>query len=136
MEDSIITAEYNEIRSRMAKLETWTHGRRSYPTTDIPVDARVSNDERSAVEVYDFILHPPVKYFLYIKVLNVWQGTANTWTGDYLGNVGFGRSYRSIFGDTRVPITLLAVNGKRYYGTYYKSAGDHARITMAKECQV
>jgi hypothetical protein len=96
-----------------------TAGIRSAPT----------NEERSAVEVYEFCTDPPKQYFLYI---NCTKKEATTWMSDKLGNVRFGTSYKDNFGGQRVPITIAAINGKKYHGTYYKSAGDYARVKMYK----
>lgn len=88
-----------------------------------------TNEERSAVEVYEFCTNPPQTYFLYI---NCTKKEATTWTGDKLGSVSFGSEWRDNFGGKRVPITVYAINGKRYHGTYYKSSGDYARIKLCK----
>ena len=93
------------------------------------IDRSPTNEERSAVEVYEFCTDPPDKYFLYI---NCTKKEATTWTGDKLGTVAFGCEFRDNFGGKRVPITVYAINGKKYHGTYYKSSGDYARIKMAK----
>jgi hypothetical protein len=56
-----------------------------------------------------------------------------TWTGQILG---YGHVYanvqRSNWGDKRQTVWMLGVNGCCYWGTYYKSAGDYARMTMYK----
>jgi hypothetical protein len=87
---------------------------------------KVNNNLRGAVEVYEFINDIPQKYFLYISKEN----KATTWNGEVLGDVHFGREYRSNIGDKRQPIDVFAINGKKYYGTYYKSSGDYARIKL------
>jgi hypothetical protein len=89
-----------------------------------------TNDERSAAELYEFVTNPPDKYFLYIDEA---KRIATTWTGEKLGTVGFGREYRDNFGGKRVPISVYAVNGRTYHGTYFKSSGDYARVKMAKQ---
>jgi len=89
----------------------------------------VDNDLRSAVETYKFLNERPDKYVLYISDKEGAFATATTWTGQKLGNVIKGREFRDNFGSKRVPITVMALNGIRYYGTYFKSAGDYARIT-------
>ena len=86
-----------------------------------------SNDDTSAVEVYEWIVNPPARYLAYI---NEDKRIMTTWTGEILGYTAFGRAYRSNFGDTRVSIDVRGTNGKRYYGTYYKSSGDYCRIKM------
>ena len=92
-----------------------------------------TNEERSQVEVFDFVTDPPSKYFLYI---NPEKHAATTFTGDRLGSVRFGQEYQTPafggFGSTRVPVTIQAINGRVYHGTYFKSSGDYARIKIAK----
>lgn len=94
-----------------------------------PFADTVTNELRSKIEVWEFVHDIPEKYFLYIDEEN-W--TATTWVGGTLGTVTFGSAFKSNFGDTRQHITVLAINGKAYYGTYYKSSGNYARIKIAK----
>ena len=96
----------------------------------LPPDA--TNKEKSAVEVYEFVHDPPDRYFAYV---NEKTNSLNTWTGVRLGTVTFGTPYRAVFGDTRVPIGVKAINGLVYHGTYYKSAGDYARIRLTKQSE-
>ena len=90
-----------------------------------------STSNISAIETYDFINDPPDTYFAYI---NQEDKTMTTWAGEVLGEVlGLWSSgYRSNFGDTRVSIDVRGINGKKYHGVYYKSAGDYCRITAYK----
>lgn len=94
---------------------------------------RPTNEESSAVEVFQFKHLPPWKYFLYI---NEKLQLATTWIGDKLGDVQFGRLYCSPgfggIGSKRQAIRIKAINGKNYYGVYYKSSGDYARVKMCK----
>lgn len=98
-----------------------------------------ANEERSSVELYEFVANPPETYVAYVQAEPTptrygypHLGTLTTWTGDKLGSIVFGPSYRSNFGGTRVPIAVKAINGKEYYGTYYKSSGDYCRIKAKK----
>lgn len=95
----------------------------------MPFSDMVNNELKSRVESFEFIHDVPEKYFVYI---NEQDKIATTWTGDSLGAVFFGREYTSNFGDTRQPIDVMAINGKRYHGIYYKSSGDYARIKLYK----
>ena len=92
----------------------------------------VSNDKISAIEVYEFVNDPPERYFAYI---NEKDKTMTTWTGDILGKVLglWSLGWRSNFGDIRVSIEVIGINGKRYHGTFYKSAGDYCRIKSYKD---
>jgi hypothetical protein len=125
-----------DIRQRNDALMAWVdsirgkNGWANYRPEDKPVNVPdVTNDERSALEVFEFCSNPPDKYFLYISED---KKTATTWTGDLLGHVTFGREYRDNFGGKRQPVWIRAVNGKRYHGTYFKSSGNFARIRLSK----
>lgn len=130
----------SELRARHARnvafvdsIRDKRSGWASYRPEDVPEDARMSNDERSALEVYDWLMAPPERYFLYItEDKATGRLSATTWTGDVLGAVTRGCAYRDNFGGTRVPITVRGINGTLYHGTYFKSAGDYARIKRAK----
>jgi hypothetical protein len=137
----MITPEQaRDIRERNERLNAWVdsirgrNGWASYKPEDKPAHVpEVSNDERSSLEVFDFVNDPPAKYFLYI---NEKDKLATTWTGEKLGHVYFGRTYHSpAFGghSVRVPVTVRAINGKTYHGTYYKSSGDFARVKISKK---
>jgi hypothetical protein len=140
--------QYTQTKARIEALEKWRNGRTSYHTSEVPAHlATITNDDRSASEVYEFVTNPPERYFLYINHPEVRStflseqadsvrygssGLATTWTGEKLGDVQFGTTFRSSFGDTRVSIRVYAVNGRTYAGTYYKSAGDYARVKLVK----
>jgi len=134
----MITAEQAAgIRQRNDALMLWVdsirgkNGWASYRPEDKPTNVPdVSNEERSALEVFEFCQTPPDKYFLYIREKD---HTATTWTGDVLGQVSFGREWRDSFGGRRVPVTVRAINGHTYHGTYFKSSGDFARIRQSKK---
>lgn len=128
--------KYNVMRTR---LNEYIRLSRQYckdnQTNSVPIEVyktfpKVTNADRSAIEVYEFCTEKPLKYFLYI---NEKERTATTWTGEKLGVVSFGRKYRDNFGAIRVPVTVQGINGISYYGTYYQSTGDYARITAFKK---
>lgn len=121
-----------EIRSRNDALMAWVdsirgkNGWASYRPEEKPAYVPdVTNEERSSLEVFDFVATPPDKYFLYIDEQ---KRTATTWTGETLGTVSFGREFRDNFGGKRVPVTVYAVNRVVYCGTYFRSAGNYARV--------
>ena len=130
--------EYQELKARCARYDTWVdtfrgkNGWAAIPTdayATLPDDSRISNEERSALEVYEFLHDPPEKYLLYIDERGK---AAVTWMGDTLGSVWFGKEYKSNLGDRRVSIRCDAINGCRYHGTYYKGTGDYARVKRCK----
>jgi hypothetical protein len=125
-----------DISKRNDALMAWVdsirgkNGWASYRPEDKPADVpNVTNEERSALEVFEFCTNPPHKYFLYI---NREKQEGTTWAGELLGHVTFGCEYRDNFGGRRVPVWIRGVNGKQYHGTYYKSSGDFARIRQSK----
>lgn len=131
---------YSAFKARHNAYEAWRNGRTSYPSDSVPVELRVTNDERSACEMYEWLENPPDKYFLYIsqktggcpRFGDFIEGGAQTWTGTPLGNVRFGREYRDSFGGARIPVTIYGNNGVHYSGTYYRSAGSYARVRKLK----
>lgn len=91
-----------------------------------------TTEQRGELELYEFIVNPPDKYFLYV---NERSGNATTFAGNVLGRVVFGRKYKSTGfgrGSTRVPVTVHGVNGVKYSGTYFESAGSYARVKRMK----
>jgi hypothetical protein len=137
--------EYQEAKRKLAIYEdarlAWciADGQNPKKGTSMPVEVaktlpyggEIDNELRSKIEVWQFINDAPKEYFLYI---NEEKRTATTWTGDYLGTVIFGDTYNGGFGwhSKRQSITVNAINGKRYHGTYYKSSGNYARIKQYK----
>lgn len=138
--NTITAAQVKDIEAREAIRTQWLKDNKTnYITPEqnklLP---QVTNEERSAVEFYYWQNDKPAKYFLYIKKENeagngiYSRGVATTWTGQELGKVIFGREYKSAFGDIRQSIDVIGNNGLKYYGTFYKSAGDYARIKARK----
>lgn len=141
------------IRANEDALRAWlkANNRHSYRQEELPADIRLNtNGERSALEIFEFMRDKPKRYFLYINPpsfvlphgverqyrsneLRGRSGTATTWTGDKLGTVQFGCAYQDNFGGTRVPVTVQAISGDTYHGTYFASAGSYARIKKSKQ---
>ena len=142
--------EYEELKQIQSQYNEWS---RQYIQksgwTVIPADAippvKFDNDDRSALELWDWKHNPPEKYFLYItetkeppkgfpyeKPLRI----ATNFMGEKLGNVRYGQEYKCpAFGgwpSIRQSIAVYGNNGVKYYGTYYKSSGNYARIKRAK----
>jgi hypothetical protein len=135
---SITDAIAADISVRSANYNARFNGRNSVNTMEIdtwPDTAKLTNEERSQLEVWQFVNVPPDRYFVYVSGSG--SGTmVTTWTGDSLmatgGIMRRGYEYRSNFGDKRVPISFLGRNGLRYYGTWYVGAGDYARVKTTK----
>lgn len=146
----MITLErYQELRRKIATFDAWVDSQRnprngwaSYREQDVPNHLpRVSNDERSQVEVYEFVQQRPDKYFVYVARNKCAPGvvdnkvTLTTWTGQVLGYGFLGRRYETGAGlrrSVRYPVRFTAINGDKYKGIYYASAGDYARVHRVK----
>lgn len=136
----------NEIEARLVPLNAWINSRSGNSWTETEREmakiANVTNEERSALECFLFCYDPPAKYFAYVSgeaPLQTGCGTeygrackVTTWTGEVLGNATLGPVYRDNFGGKRRSISLRAINGQRYSGTYYTSAGDYCRLRAVK----
>lgn len=127
-----IMYEANTAASDAWRKENKTNGIPKEVYEKFPYANEVTNELRSAIEVYEFIANPPKKYFLYVDEKT---GEVTTWTGQKLGRFTVINGYRSNMRDFRISIRIKAINGKEYYGTYYKSAGSYARITMCKSSE-
>ncbi|KRR21691.1 hypothetical protein [Bradyrhizobium retamae] len=121
------------IRNRETALRNWLGNRTSYHPSELPADIiPPTNEERSALEVFEFLRDKPARYFLYI---NREKGVATTWTGEVLGRVTFGREYRDNFGGKRIAVRIAAISGDEYHGTYFVSSGDYARVQKVKRAE-
>jgi len=140
MKANTISAEqYQVLRAKLEAFEGWRAGRTSYHPSEIPAHIpEVTNEQRSQMEVYEFVNNPPQRYFLYVRRPNPLSDViqVTTWMGDVLGTGILGRRYKTpAFGgypSTRYPIRFAAINGKKYFGTYYDSSGSYARVKMCK----
>lgn len=133
-EFAVINTRNNKYHTSMRNLYPNTNGFTPEMIETIVkhagIDRAPNNTERSQIETYNFVQNPPDKYFLYIDDK---QAKATTWTGEVLGNVFFGTEWRDNFGGKRVPVTIRAINGKVYHGTYFKSSGNYARIKLSRK---
>ena len=91
---------------------------------------KVTNADRSAIEVYEFKKDKPEKYTAYV---NPEKRKVTTWTGQELGSIyEMGVPYRDNFGGERQNIKFKTDSGDRYSGTYFKSSGNYARFKKLK----
>lgn len=140
----ITTKRYSQLKRKLAAFEVWRNGRNGYNITDVPAHLRVSNRQRSSVEVYEFVHSPPKKMLCYVRRNLVGPGVVDrrvevtTWTGQIIGYGHLGRMYRCGRSDRwhnkslRYPIEFDGINNCKYRGTYYMSAGDYARVRRVK----
>lgn len=125
--------QYAEIKSKVHAYDAEVHRRFpracSYDPKSITCP-HASNEERSAVETWEFQHTRSDKAFAYVDLPG---RRVTTWTGQTLGTItGMGRRWRDGFGGKRIPIDVTGINGVRYHGTYYASAGDYARLTAKR----
>lgn len=128
----ITEQQYSEYRQRYNAYEAWRNGRSGYHPEQVPENIRISNEERSAIEVYEFHTDPPIRYFAYV---NVERKIITTWTGDQLGQIAYFGPRFSLFGNKwnyARRIRVVGDNGLIYHGTYYESAGDYCRLDISK----
>lgn len=143
--DLISAATAASYRRKIAAFNRWLGKRRSYRTEEVPPHLRdVTNEMRNAVEVYEFVHHPPTKYFAYVHLGSMdasWGSsgfgttrgaTLTTFMGSILGHGRVGEAYRALGNSRRRSISIRAINGYEYHGTYYESSGDYARVKRGK----
>lgn len=86
---------------------------------------KLTNEMRSRLEKHYIISDVPDQLFVYV---NLPERIVTTWPGEKIGDIiKVGSLYRSNMGDERINITV-DVNGVKYTGTYFKGAGDYARL--------
>jgi len=127
-EDILSDAEYLELSARNDRFCRWVDNNqiKAYKPEEVPENARVTNEERSKLEVYLFLLSPPDRYFCYISE---GKKSAATWMGQNLSHwCILGREWRSNMGDKRQNVIFRGINGRFYSGIYYKSSGEYARV--------
>jgi hypothetical protein len=135
------THTLDEIRAALA-IEREIMGPRGgiVPVDEIRARAGFypNNDERSRVEVADFIADPPDRYFAYHARKNRAAGAIvgaeiTTWTGSVLARViSRGFVYRSNLGDRRQSFRAVAINGAVYSGIAYLDSGDYVRMRKVR----
>ena len=132
--------EYRELREKIEKHSRWVdtirdkNGWASYTVENIPEDVpNPTNEERTLVEIYEFMRDKPERYFVYVDEQ---KQEVTTWTGFTIGKCTLGPVYKvpafGGFPSKRQSIRFKAINGCEYYGTYYTSSGNYARVKRVK----
>lgn len=136
---TITAIEASDIRRLENMLREWMGKRNSYHPNELPSHiVPPTNKERSKLELFEFMRDKPDRYFVYVtrdkspNALRPWK--VATWMGDLLGhNLVVGDEYTSNMGDKRRSIWFDGINGERYSGTFFCSAGDYARIRKVRK---
>lgn len=120
----------------------------SYPAT--PQTEAFTNRMRGCIEKFDILVSRPERLFAYVRLRSEVQshgyrtreqrargisnqvGTIGTWNTMPLGKCFTGRAYFDNMNGGRLPLTVKAINGCEYHGTYYFTAGDYCRLKMVK----
>lgn len=117
----------------------YTLGNACYKVEDMPADVpNMSNEERSKVEVYEFVRDKPQRYFAYVyhDGFTGKPTSVRTFTGSVLGHVTwYGPEYKvHAIGQpsTRQNLRVVGMNGVVYSAVYYKSSGDYCRMKAFK----
>lgn len=127
-----------DIRARCDALAAWMNAnkRNSYTVDELRAAgvAEVSNEERGALELYEWFTDIPERYFAYVKEGKALGElhTVTTFMGDSLGHCSLGPVWRSNLGDRRRSVILIGTNGARYHGTYYCDAGTYCRLVRSR----
>lgn len=106
----------------------------SYKPEEKPANVPdVTNEERSKVEVFEFMRDKPRRYFAYVRLQAGHQVPVTTFTGDILGQiVWLGQPYTVAgfgpFPSVRQNLRIEAINGLVYSAVYFKSSGDYCRM--------
>lgn len=141
----ITTKRYNALKKRITRFDKWVErfrnprtGALSYYPSDVPKNVgRVTNEMRSQVQTYEFLQNAPETYFVYVRRNVIGPGLVDrkvevtTWAGQILGYGRLGHRYKCGLSQ-RYPIWFTAINGVKYRGIYYVSAGDYARVRKVK----
>lgn len=68
-----------DIEKRLAAFDAWLGKRRSYPVGSAPAGMEVSNEDRTALELFKFKRDKPTRYTAYASESD---NSVTTWTGD------------------------------------------------------
>jgi len=153
-------AEYEILRARLDRSRAWVdayfaeHGGNSYPSDIVPPDQQATNEQRGAVEQYEFrhrIGDTGGAYFCYAQPQGIgfhWSrryqqlrggDLLTCWTGRELARVTWaGNPYRcpAIGGSSvRQNFRARGIDGRDWAGTYYTSSGDYCRMRPTKHQQ-
>jgi hypothetical protein len=138
--DILSDEAYTELKARNALHIAFVDSKRgangwaSYKPEEEPLSSRITNEELSKLEVYDFITNPPDHYLGYVHIEKdamgyVTKKAFTTWVGDTLSTYCLlGHIWTSNLGDKRQRILFKGINGILYGGIFYLSSGDYARV--------
>lgn len=111
---------YKEYTKRFIKKNGWkVITKEEQEETKKYLGFEITNEDRSKIELYEFMNVKPKEYFAYIDEKT---SKMTNWMGEVLGNVQF------LTTSSRPSIKVTAINGVTYKGTYFKQSGTYCRI--------
>lgn len=87
------------------------------------------SEEISAIEVYEFITNPPMKYTAYVDDK---KDIVTTWTGEELGKITGRQKYTNNMGAIMRQVWFKGINSKNYYGFYPSDNQDCCNFKQVK----
>ena len=127
--NTITKSQRDEIMRREETLRAFLGKRSSYRPEEVGHLNPPTTDERSLVDIFDFMAEKPGQYFAYRPGI----GPVTNWMGFKLADVvSVGREWRDNFGGKRYSFRCRAINGVEYSGTAFPSAGDYVRLRAVK----
>lgn len=132
----ISTQEYAVLRGKISRFEKKRiemYGEKKCSFTPEEIDAvglpYPTNDERSAVEVYELAHKTPAKYHCYLGRTG---DSVTTWTGEKIGAIVHeGKTWRDNFGGLRMSVRVRLCNGRMYSG--FVNGYDGVNLKIMKE---
>lgn len=114
------------LEARDARYEAWavqfrqSNGWTVIPTSvKAPVNARMTNKQRSALELLRFRSQSSNVWTVYDHTDGLdSRGTVTTWMGDVLGRVTSRRFYRGGFGARMCFVRFTGIDGREWAGRY------------------
>lgn len=135
----MLTAEqYQEYRARYDAYHTWRGNRSSISAAERESAPQgTTNEETSAIEVYEFMQDKPTRYTAYLKEneSSFTRGSFTTWTGETLGSLHIWKRTRDGFGNKVWYVSAVGINGVKYHGRHYPDSGDLVYLTANKHHQ-
>lgn len=128
------------LEARYARHEAWAvQFRQSNGWTVIPagvkapVNARMSNEQRSALELLRFRARSSDVWTVYDHTDGLdSRNTVTTWMGDVLGRITSRRFYRGEFGARMCSLRFVGIDGRVWAGRYAYANQECVNVRVVK----
>lgn len=131
----ITKQQANVIESNINVINHFLGERTSYHPDELKREGicLVSNEDRSKLELFNFVNDKPQKYFAYLSKDENGKWIVSNWMGEKLASANVYNIATSNFGDQRHYFdTYNSINGIRYYGIGYGGNGMYCRMKAFK----